>query len=116
MNTLHPSQLANDDASRLFDELVEEIINASNRIFPVVEPIDSSQATFTLTERAVRKDTVSDLFPEEVIVCPKARLHGSPTEKPKVFKCRCCCVGEPHTDNLTYRREFLDYKRCKDTG
>ncbi|KAF5615396.1 uncharacterized protein FTJAE_13381 [Fusarium tjaetaba] len=103
MNTLHPSQLANADAARILDELAEEILNASDRIFPLAAPVDSSQATFTLTERALRKDAGSDSVPVEVIVCPKARLRDSTTEKPKVFRCRCCCVGEPHTDNLTYK-------------
>ncbi|RBR12075.1 hypothetical protein FVER53590_04429 [Fusarium verticillioides] len=86
MNTLYPSQLANEDAARLFNELAEEILNASDRIFPLSKPIDSSQTTFTLSEMAVKKDAGSDSFPEEVIICQKARLHHITTEKLKVFK------------------------------
>ncbi|KAG5808895.1 hypothetical protein H9Q74_006440 [Fusarium xylarioides] len=104
MNTLHPNKLANEDANRVFDELAQEILNVADRIFPPASPINSSQATFTLSERAVMKDAGSGSFPKDVIVCPKARLHNSTTEKPKVFKCRCCCVGEPHANNLAYKR------------
>ncbi|KAF5563812.1 hypothetical protein FPHYL_5010 [Fusarium phyllophilum] len=103
MNTLHPSKLANEDANRVFDELAQEILNVADRIFPPASPINSSQVTFTVSERAVMKNTASDSFPDEVVICPKARLHDVTIEKPKVLKCRCCCAGEPHADNLTYK-------------
>lgn len=105
MNTLYPSNFANEDAIRLFDELAEEITKVSDRVFPIASPVDSSQATFTLSEMAVIRNPGSDSFPEELIICPKARLQDIVVEKPKVLKCRCCCAGEPHADNLTYKRE-----------
>ncbi|KAF5662038.1 hypothetical protein FCIRC_11643 [Fusarium circinatum] len=104
---LPPSTLVDADVKRVFDELAEEILNVSDRIFPFTSTVDSVQATFQLSERAVVRNTDSDSFPEERIICPKARLQDITIEKPKVFKCRCCCVGEPHADNLTYKRKSL---------
>ncbi|KAF5581054.1 hypothetical protein FPCIR_10443 [Fusarium pseudocircinatum] len=103
MNTSHPGRLENEDAKRIFDELAEEILNVADRIVPPASPINSSQATFTVSERAVTRNVGPDSLLDELIVCPKARLRDSTTEKQKVFKCRCCCVGEPHADNLTYK-------------
>ncbi|KAG5761597.1 hypothetical protein H9Q72_010283 [Fusarium xylarioides] len=103
MNTLHPGRLTNEDANKVFDELAQEILNAADRIFPHASPINSSQATFTVSERAVMKNAASDSFTDEVVICTMARLHDVTIEKPKVFKCRCCCAGEPHADNLTYK-------------
>ncbi|PCD41256.1 hypothetical protein AU210_003813 [Fusarium oxysporum f. sp. radicis-cucumerinum] len=104
MNTLHPSRLKNEDAKKVFDELEKEILNFSDRIFQSKPPADSSQATFTLSERVVASKAGSGSFPEEVVVCPKARLHETTVKKKtKVFKCRCCCVDEPHSDGLTYK-------------
>ncbi|EMT67980.1 hypothetical protein FOC4_g10012376 [Fusarium odoratissimum] len=112
MNTLHPSRLENEDAKKVFDELEKEIVNFSDRIFQSKPPADSSQATFTLSERVVERNARPDSFPEELLVCPKARLHESTVKKrPKIFKCRCCCVGEPHSKDLTYKRKLLKYKR-----
>ncbi|KAL9573512.1 hypothetical protein ACKAV7_002056 [Fusarium commune] len=108
MNTLHPNRLENEDAKKVFDELGKEIINFSDWIFQSKPPVDSSQATFTLSERVVARRVGSDSFPEEVLVCPKARLHKSTVKKPKVFKCQCCCVDEPHSNSLNYKhsKEF----------
>ncbi|KAL5608704.1 hypothetical protein FOVSG1_003385 [Fusarium oxysporum f. sp. vasinfectum] len=104
MNTLNPSRLENEDAKKVFDELEKEIVNFSDRIFQSKPPADSSQATFTLSERVVERNAGPDSFPEELLVCPKARLHESTVKKrPKIFKCRCCCVGEPHSKDLTYK-------------
>ncbi|TXC08008.1 hypothetical protein FocTR4_00002485, partial [Fusarium oxysporum f. sp. cubense] len=96
--------LENEDAKKVFDELEKEIVNFSDRIFQSKPPADSSQATFTLSERVVERNARPDSFPEELLVCPKARLHESTVKKrPKIFKCRCCCVGEPHSKDLTYK-------------
>ncbi|KAF5587514.1 hypothetical protein FPANT_6859 [Fusarium pseudoanthophilum] len=100
MSTLHPTRLEKDDAKKVFDELEKEILSFSGQIFQSELPLDSSQATFTVSERV---DAGPDSFPEEVVICPEACLHEFTISKPKAFKCRCCCVGEPHTDNLTYR-------------
>ena len=106
MNTLHSRILENEDAKKVFDELEKEILNFSDRIFQSKPPADSSQATFTLSERVVASKAGSGSFPEEVVVCPKACLHESTVKKKtKVFKCRCCCVDEPHSDGLTYKRK-----------
>ncbi|WKT40441.1 hypothetical protein QSH57_005247 [Fusarium oxysporum f. sp. vasinfectum] len=87
MNTLHPSRLENEDAKKVFDELEKEILNFSDRIFQSKPPADSSQATFTLSERVVASKAGSGSFPEEVVVCPKACLHESTVKKKtKVFK------------------------------
>ncbi|PNP78033.1 hypothetical protein FNYG_08759 [Fusarium nygamai] len=94
-----------EDADKLFDELAEEILNVSNRIVLTAPPADTSHATFTLSETVVTRNAGSDSISEEVITCPKARLLGSTIPKPKDLKCRCCCVGEPHADNLTYKRK-----------
>ncbi|KAJ4124681.1 hypothetical protein NW765_014208 [Fusarium oxysporum] len=104
MKTLHLSRLENEDAKKVFDELEKEILNFPDRIFQSKPPADSSQATFTLSERVVASKARSGSFPEEVVVCPKARLHETTVKKKtKVFKCRCCCVDEPHSDGLTYK-------------
>ncbi|KAF5632732.1 hypothetical protein F52700_6269 [Fusarium sp. NRRL 52700] len=103
MNTLHPDRAENEDANSIFDELAEQILNVADRIFPTAPPINSSQETFTVSERAVVRDAGADAFSEEVVICQKARLRDITIEKPKVFKCRCCCVGEPHANKLAYR-------------
>ncbi|KAF5606589.1 uncharacterized protein FSUBG_5988 [Fusarium subglutinans] len=109
MNTLHPGTLVEEDVMRVFDELAEEILNVSDRIFPLASPVNNSQTTFTLSERALTPYAGSDSIPDELIICPKARLRDSTTEKPKVFECRCCCVGEPHADTLTYKPQMVSY-------
>ncbi|CVK87676.1 uncharacterized protein FMAN_05417 [Fusarium mangiferae] len=102
MNALHPIESEHGDAKKVFDELTEEILNVSDRIFLPASPIDG-QATFTLSEMTVMRNPGSDSFPGEVAICPKARFQDIAIEKPKFLKCRCCCVGEPHADTLTYK-------------
>ncbi|KAG4259760.1 hypothetical protein FPRO03_12410 [Fusarium proliferatum] len=102
MNALHPIESEHGDAKKVFDELAEEILNVSDRIFLPASPIDG-QATFTLSEMTVMRNPGSDSFPGEVVICPKACFQDIAIEKPKVLKYRCCCVGEPHADHLTYK-------------
>ncbi|KAG4275993.1 hypothetical protein FPRO04_08112 [Fusarium proliferatum] len=102
MNALHPIESEHGDAKKVFDELTEEILNVSDGIFLPVSPIDG-QATFTLCEMTVMRNPGSDSFPGEVVICPKACFQDIAIEKPKVLKYRCCCVGEPHADHLTYK-------------
>jgi hypothetical protein len=104
MNTLHSSILENED-KKVFDELAEHVLSVSDRIFPPAPPVDSSQTTFTVSEMVVASKAGSGSFHEEIVVCPKARLYETTVERPKVFKCRCCCAREPHSDDLTYKRK-----------